>query len=64
MEKAFTAFLDKQKMLVNIANYQPIQFNDYHFNLEASVIIPVFNREKTISDAVLSALKQKTNFWI
>lgn len=62
MEKAFTAFLDKQKMLVNIANYQPIQFNDYHFNLEASVIIPVFNREKTISDAVLSALKQKTSF--
>ena len=30
MEKAFTAFLDKQKLLVNIANYQPIQFNDYH----------------------------------
>lgn len=34
--------------------------NDFEF--EASVIIPVRNRVKTISDAIQSVLKQKTNF--
>ena len=32
------------------------------FPVQASVIIPVRNREKTIKDAVLSALAQKTDF--
>jgi hypothetical protein len=32
------------------------------FEFEASVIIPVRNRVKTISDAIESVLKQKTNF--
>jgi hypothetical protein len=32
------------------------------FDVEASVIIPVRNREKTIRDAIVSALIQKTNF--
>lgn len=32
------------------------------FPLAMSVIIPVYNRAKTISDAVLSALSQKTDF--
>ena len=32
------------------------------FEYEASVIIPVKNRERTIKDAVYSALKQKTDF--
>ncbi len=32
------------------------------FRFEASVIIPVKNREKTIGDSVKSALNQKTNF--
>jgi hypothetical protein len=35
---------------------------DNDFEYEASVIIPVKNRAKTISDAVESVLKQKTNF--
>lgn len=35
---------------------------DEEFSTVASVIIPVKNREKTIKDAVKSALKQKTNF--
>ncbi|MEO6436023.1 MAG: glycosyltransferase family A protein [Tepidisphaeraceae bacterium] len=33
-----------------------------HFELEASVIIPVKNREKTIADAVESVLRQKAHF--
>jgi hypothetical protein len=33
-----------------------------HFPVEASVIIPVRNRAKTIADAVRSALSQKTDF--
>ena len=32
------------------------------FNIEASIIIPVKNREKTIADAINSCLKQKTSF--
>jgi len=32
------------------------------FPVEASVVIPVFNRKKTINDALRSALAQKTNF--
>lgn len=35
---------------------------DTDFKYEASVIIPVFNRKRTISDAISSALSQKTNF--
>ena len=37
-------------------------FNEQDFDIEASVIIPVYNREKTILDAVNSALGQKPNF--
>lgn len=38
-----------------------IEFDD-RFEIEASVIIPVRNRVKTISDAIKSVLSQKTNF--
>lgn len=33
-----------------------------HFEREASIIIPVLNRKKTIADALRSALEQKTDF--
>jgi GT2 family glycosyltransferase len=33
-----------------------------HFEMEASVLIPVKNRERTIADAVGSVLRQKTTF--
>ena len=39
-----------------------VDLNKENFNIEASVIIPVKNREKTIRDAVNSALMQETDF--
>lgn len=39
-----------------------IEANESLFNVEASVIIPVKNREATIADAIKSALEQKTEF--
>lgn len=45
------------------SNSEEIDFSEYEdFENEASIIIPVFNRERTIVDAVKSALMQKTNF--
>ncbi|PKO98097.1 MAG: glycosyl transferase [Bacteroidetes bacterium HGW-Bacteroidetes-8] len=42
--------------------FEKIEFNMGNFEFEASVIIPVYNRIKTIEDAVKSVLIQKTNF--
>jgi len=42
--------------------FKSISLEDGHFDVEASVIIPVKNREKTVAEAVTSVLKQKTNF--
>lgn len=42
--------------------FKHIEFNENNFEFEASVIIPVYNRIKTVKDAVASVLKQKTNF--
>jgi glycosyltransferase involved in cell wall biosynthesis len=41
---------------------QEVNLLEKEFSVEASVIIPVRNREKTIADAVNSALNQTTNF--
>ena len=62
MEKAVTAHLKEIGALVGPADYVVPDFNEQKFEVEASVIIPVFNREKTIADAVKSALAQKTTF--
>lgn len=43
-------------------HFQPIPPATTSFPVEASVIIPVRNRVKTVADAVQSALKQKTDF--
>jgi hypothetical protein len=61
MEKAATFHLKQ------IGAYLPPVENDTNldaeeFEYEASVIIPVKNREKTIVDAIQSALKQETDF--
>lgn len=42
--------------------FRPISFYKDTFAYEASVIIPVRNRAKTIGDAIRSVLSQKTNF--
>ena len=42
--------------------FTPIEFSAETFPVEASVVIPVRNREKTIKDAVISVLKQETEF--
>ena len=62
MEHAVTRHLDKIGALVNPHLCRLPNFNEQAFDDEASVIIPVFNREKTIADAVRSALSQKTGF--
>lgn len=62
MEKAVTAHLSAIGALVDTNYYKKPDFKEQEFEYEASVVIPVFNREKTIADAVKSALEQKTNF--
>ncbi len=42
--------------------FKSIEFSESNFPVEASVIIPVKNRVKTIGDAIQSVLEQKTSF--
>ena len=42
--------------------FKQIEFSAGNFEYEASVIIPVRNRIRTIRDAIHSVLKQKTDF--
>ena len=62
MEQACTAHLREVGALVDTTQYQDIDFDEQDFDVEASVVIPVFNRAKTVKDAVESALSQKTSF--
>lgn len=61
MEKACTAHL---KAVVGYLEpkFDEIDFNKGNFEYEASVIIPVRNRIRTIRDAIRSVLSQKTDF--
>lgn len=52
--KAVGAFLEP--------SFKEIAFDKSNFPVEASVIIPVRNREKTVADAIASVLSQKTDF--
>ncbi len=52
--KEINAFLEPE--------FAEIEFDEGHFEVEASVIIPVLNRRKTIADAVESVMAQKANF--
>ncbi len=61
MEQVFTKYLGRIGGLVQ-AERKPVDLSAEKFEVEASVIIPVRNREKTIADAVGSALSQKANF--
>lgn len=61
MERVFTDFLLVVGGLVNPVKVDTSEYED-NFPVEASVIIPVKNRVKTIGDAVNSALKQSAPF--
>ena len=64
MEKVCTAHLKRIGAWLEPKFKEP-DINDFEgaaFNVKASVIIPVFNRIKTVKDAVTSALSQKTDF--
>ena len=62
MEHAATAHLAEIGAKIDPSYYRRPDFNEQEFDVEASVIIPVYNREKTICDAVNSALQQKASF--
>lgn len=61
MEDAVTNHLKKINAYLPPRN-KPVSFNEKSFNVKASVIIPVKNRNRTINEAIESALKQKTDF--
>ena len=61
MEKACTAHL-KAVGAYLAPKFKEIAFSSANFKYEASVIIPVWNRAKTISHAIKSVLSQKVDF--
>lgn len=62
MEQAATHHLEEIGAKINTADYTCPDFAEQDFEMEASVVIPVRNRDKTIIDAVNSALNQITTF--
>ena len=61
MEEALTSHLKKNGGYLK-PKFDEVSFEEESFENEASVIIPVRNRAKTIADAIKSVLNQKTNF--
>jgi len=61
MEKACTAHLKAVGAWL-APKFQEIAFSAGNFKYEASVIIPVWNRAKTISEAIKSVLSQEVDF--
>jgi hypothetical protein len=61
MEQVATHHLKEISALVS-PPFREVDFSEAKFEVEASVIIPVLNREKTIADAIRSVLDQQTNF--
>ena len=61
MEKACTQHLKEIDGYLE-PHFEDIDFNQGEFEVEASVIIPVRNREATIGAAIESVLKQQTKF--
>lgn len=62
MEQACTLHLRDLNALITSSELEMVDFGASLFKYKATVIIPVRNREKTISDAIDSVLKQQTNF--
>lgn len=61
MERAVTTHLKEIEAYLE-PSFEPVSFDQGHFEVEASVIIPVLNRVKTISDAIESVMTQQTGF--
>ena len=62
MEQACTEHLKAIGAYLAPEAFQDRDFSEGEFVVEASVIIPVRNRERTIEDAIRSALEQETSF--
>ena len=62
MEHAATEHLEQVGAKVDTSVRLELDFNEQVFSVEASVVIPVYNRAKTIADAVKSALEQTPTF--
>lgn len=62
MEQVCTEHLKQIDAYVSPDDVTDISFGGSLFPVEASVIIPVKNRKKTIEDAIMSAMSQKTRF--
>lgn len=62
MERACTTHLKEAGSFVDYRTLQTIDCTKGHFTHEATVIIPVKNRAKTIADAIHSVLSQETDF--
>ncbi len=61
MEKVVTHHLKNIEAYI-LPTEKTVDFNSEEFGYEASIIIPVKDRVKTIEDAIHSALNQKTDF--
>lgn len=62
MEKICTAYLKRAGAYI-VPGFRPVEKDGAEqFPVEASVVIPVFNRVRTVADAVRSALSQKCGF--
>ena len=62
MERACTRHLRALNAYLHGDEYDEVNFSEGDFAVEASVIIPVRNRERTIRDAIRSVLEQETSF--
>ena len=62
MERACTRHLRALNAYLHGNEYDEVNLSEGKFAVEASVIIPVRNRERTIEDAIRSALEQETTF--
>ena len=62
MEEACTHHLRTIGAWLRPGEYDPIDLGEGDFPVEASVVIPVRNRVRTIEDAIRSVLEQETTF--
>ena len=62
MEQVCTRHLEQIGARLDTTSALSVDFGEQDFDAEATVVIPVYNRAKTIRDAVESALSQEASF--